>query len=156
MAVPSSKMLLKKLVGVSLILMISIWTIITILIPGLLSLFSQALLSKGLLDWTAALGGLGLVAFLIAYPILLILQGISSYKDARLLEKLGILTSGWVIDKWVDDSEGRAIYYIRYKYLNQRNALQRVSKDVFQRLARNQGVKVLILEHMPHISRILL
>ena len=155
-ALPKTEDLLKNLVGSFLILGISLSTIQFIVLPEIMRELDSGLLAQKESIWISFIGSLLVVMCLIGFPLFLIAQGIIYYREARALDQKGILNKGSVVEKWVEDSGNRLIYCVRYRYLLHRNAIQVVTKDVFQRLSQGQDVSVSILEHLPHISRICL
>ena len=151
---PNAKYLGKNLIGAFLILIVSLLMILIILAPEVTELFRFAVSSRGILAWTIALGSLFLVGFLIVFPVFLIVQGFIDHRNARDLDRIGILTKGSIAEKWVDESENIPIYHVRYKYFLDINALQIVNEDVFQKLKCDQSIDVLHLKHTPHVSRL--
>lgn len=153
-ATPEKVTLMINLVGAMMILVISVLTIFKILVPDLVEMFNIARISKDFADWIAALGSCLIVGILIVFPIMLILQGVVYYRNASTLDRTGILTKGYIMDKWVEISNHLPVYHVRYRYLLRLSALQIVSKELFQRLKHGQDVLVLHLEDAPHISRL--
>jgi len=153
-ATPEKVTLMKNLAGALMILSISILTIFKILAPDLVETFNIARISKDFTDWIAALGSCLIVGILIVFPIMLIFQGVVYYQNASTLDRTGILTKGYIMDKWVDISNHLPVCHVRYRYLLRMSALQTVSKELFQRLNHGQDINVLHLEDAPHISRL--
>ncbi|HEX2996289.1 MAG TPA: hypothetical protein VHP14_15795 [Anaerolineales bacterium] len=155
-AIPNAKVVVKEVAGAFLTLFLFLLLVETVLIPEVLELYTSAILSQTLITWAAFAGSTFLSGLLIAFPAVLIIRGIACYRDAHALDKLGVLTEGSITEKRLDTSNGRFIYYVRYKYFRDWTALQTVTDDVFRRLACGQSVEVLQLEHAPHISRLVL
>jgi hypothetical protein len=153
-ALPNTKALRMNIVGSFFILFISLASIQFILLPEVRKEFVSASFSQNLSARISLIVGLLLVIFLIGFPLYLIIQAIRYYRDARALDQNGILTKGYVVEKWVEDAGNKLVYYVRYQYLRHMNAIQVVTKDAFQQLSQGQDVSVSILEHLPHISRI--
>lgn len=153
-AMPNTNVLGKDLVGAFLILILFLLMVGIILIPEILKLFDAAMSSRNIPAWAAVLGSVALAGSLVAFPIFLIIQGFIHYRDARTLDRSGILTKGSISEKWVDMSNGKPIYQVQYKYSSGLNALQTVNKEVFQQLTCDQSIDVLHLQHAPHVSRL--
>lgn len=148
-AMETAGQLAKNLVGAFLLLVISLSVALFIMAPELMDTFKN---SSG---WTFIFSGsVLLVVFLIVFPIFLVAQGIYQYRNARALEQTGTLTTGAILEKWVDSSDGRPIYHVLYKYRKSIKALQIVSESMFQKLQCKQSIDVLHLENAPHISRL--
>lgn len=148
------KLIVKNIVGSFLILTLSLLLIITLLTPNLLDLIQQAISSQSTFEWMIVLANVLLLGFLIAVPIAWLVQALVDYRNARDLNRLGMMTKGSVVDIWVDLSGSKPVYYVHYKYLAQFNTVQTVEENVFQQLKRDENVYVLHLEYIPHISRL--
>ena len=153
-ATPEKVTLMKNLVGAMMVLVISNLMIFGILAPDLVELSKIATISKDFSDWIVVIGSCLIVGILIVFPVMLIIQGLVDLRTASTLDRTGILTKGYIMDKWVDVSNHRPVYHVRYRYLLRMNALQIVSKELFQRLNHGQDINVLHLEEAPHISRL--
>ena len=153
-ATPEKVALMKNLVGAMMILVISNLMIFGILAPDLVELSKIATISKDFSDWIVVIGSCLIVGILIVFPVMLIIQGLVDLRTASTLDRTGILTKGYIMDKWVDVSNHRPVYHVRYRYLLRMDALQIVSKELFQRLNHGQDINVLHLEEAPHISRL--
>lgn len=154
MATPEKVALIENLVGAMMVLVISILTIFKILAPDLVALSKVATISKDFSNWIVVIGSCLIVGILIVFPAVLIIQGLVDLRAASTLDRTGILTKGYIMDKWVDVSNHRPVYHVRYRYLLRMDALQIVSKELFQRLNHGQDINVLHLEEAPHISRL--
>ena len=154
LATTNLKLIVKNIVGSFLILMLSLLLIITLLTPNLMDLLKRAISSQGMFEWMIVLANVLLLGFLIAMPVAWLLQGLVDYRNARDLNRLGMMTKGSIVDKWVDLSGSKPVYYVHYKYLAQFNSVQTVEENVFQELKRDENVYVLHLEHLPHISHL--
>lgn len=153
-ATPEKVALMKNLVGAMMILVISNLMIFGILAPDLVELSKIATISKDFPDWMVVIGSCLIVVILMAFPVMLIIQGLVDFRTASTLDQLGILTKGYIAEKWVDLSNHWPVYHVRYCYLLHMSALQIVSKELFQRLQYGQDINVLHLEDAPHISRL--
>ncbi len=152
-AVPDTNILRNDLAGAFLILILFLLVVRIIFVPEILKLYNAAIVSQNISMWIAFLGSTLLAGLLMTFPVFLIVQGIAYYRDARALDRIGILAKGSISEKWVDASDGNPIYQVRYNY-SCLNALQIVSKDVFQQLICDQSIDVLYLQHAPHVSRL--
>ena len=105
-------------------------------------------------EWSIALANVLLLGFLLAVSITLLVQSLVDYRNTRDLNRLGVVTKGLLVDKWVDVSDEKPVYRVRYKYLTQFHTVQIVGKDILQQLKRDENVQVLHLTQLPHISRL--
>ena len=151
-ALPTTKALMMNILGSFLILSISLAMLQLILLPEIRREFTYA--PQTLSMWISGIAGLLLVIFLISFPLYLIIQAIRYYREARALNQNGILTKGYIVEKWVEDTGSKFVYCVRYQYLRHIHAIQVVTEDAFQQLTQGQDVSVSILEHLPHVSRI--
>jgi hypothetical protein len=71
-----------------------------------------------------------------------------------MLDQRGVFIDAYILDKWVDHSDGRSIFCIRYKYLQNMDAVQTVNRIVFDRLIKGGNIKILVLEQLPYVSRL--
>lgn len=153
-AVTDSKLIVKNIVGSFLILILSLLVIVMLLFSNVLDLVHHAIYSQDIAGWMMVLANLLLLGFLTALPIAWLVQSLVDYRNNRDLTRLGMMTKGSIVDKWVDLSGSKPIYYVRYKYLAQFSTTQKVGEETFRQLKRDEKVFVLYLEHSPHISRL--
>jgi hypothetical protein len=152
LAIPDSKLLLKNIVGSFMILTLSILAIVLLLFPKLSELVKG--ISSSRLVPATLLAGTLLVCLLFAIPLSWFVQSLVNYRNASSIDRMGIMVKGSILDKWVDESNDKLVYYVRYKYSVHLNARQAVDRDIFQQLNRDESVFVLHLEDLPHISRL--
>ena len=148
------KLITRNIVGMILVLMLTFLLIVAILAPGVVDLIENAISSQETFDWLVVFGCVLLMGFLIAVPIGLLLQSVAEYRHTRDLNRFGLMTKGSLLDKWVDTSGGKPVYYVRYKYLASFNTSQMVDRNTFQGLKYDETLFVLHLEDLPHISQL--
>jgi len=153
-AMPSLKLTTRNIIGVSLILVISFLLIIFILLPNVIDLIESAVASQGAWEWLVVFGSILLMGFLIAVPISLLIQSFMEYRNVRDLNRFGVMAKGSLVNKWVDESGGKPVYYVRYKYSAPFNTSQTVDRETFQQLRYDETLFILHLENLPHISQL--
>jgi hypothetical protein len=95
-ATTNMKLIVKNIVSSFLILMLSLLLIITLLTPRLLDLLKSAISSQDMFEWMIVLANVLLLEFLIAVPFAWLLQALVDYRNARDLNRLGMMTNGWI------------------------------------------------------------
>jgi hypothetical protein len=151
-AMPDSKLLAKNIMGSFMILLLAIVSIGTLLLPNLGELLKLGVSSIG--ESAAVLAGVLIVGFLLTVPTTWFIQALMDYRNARDLDRFGSMTKGSVLEKWIDASNGKPTFHVRYKYLLHLTAMQIVNRDTFQQLQCNENIFVLYLDNLPHISRL--
>jgi hypothetical protein len=152
-AIESARFFVKNLVGGILIFGISLATLKYLLLPEILNLLAHLKIHSEATEWLLLTGGILISAFLLTFPIFLIVQAITLFQQAKNLERNGKLIKGAVVEKWVDTTGWQQAYYVCYKYFEDIYAIQKVAKDIFLNLTDGQKVRILMLEQLPHISR---
>lgn len=155
-AIDNARFFAKNLVGSILIFGISLTALKFLLLPEIISLFQRASVLANLKEWILLSGGVVCSVSLFVFPLFLIVQAIILFRHAHELERNGKVIKGDVVEKWVDTTNEQQVYYVCYKYLEDIYAVQKVARDIFQSLANSQKVKILMLEQLPHISRMFL
>lgn len=133
-AVPTTAMLVKELLGAILLQFISLFAFWFLFLPEIKWLFHSAILSKAALTGMTFISSLLLTAIVVFFPLFLLRECLRNLRIARVLDQRGVLIDAYILDKWVDHSAGRSIFCIRYKYLQHRKAVQMVNRIVFDRL----------------------
>ena len=149
---PDTKLLINNIIGAFLILMISLVFTFVLLFPSLMAQFNTDISSVG--TPVLLLGGVLIMGFLITVPATWFIQAIIDYRNARDLDRLGLMTKGTVVEKWEAELNGKPVYYLQYKYLTHLRATQTTDKNTYQQLQHNENVFVLYLDNLPHISRL--
>ena len=135
-----------------MILLLAIASIGTLLLPNLGEFLKLGVSSLG--ESAAILAGVLIVGFLLTAPATWFIQALMDYRNARDLDRLGSMTKGSVLEKWIEVSNGKPVFHVRYKYLLHLTAMQIVNEDTFQQLQCNESIFVLYLDNLPHISRL--
>jgi hypothetical protein len=151
-AVPEPQRLIRNIAGSFLILVLSVLTVLLLLLPEILDLFRQVFSSAR--ESITILTGLLLAAFLVSLPAAWLVRSLLDYRTARALDRVGIVAKGSLMDKWVEEENGRLSYYIRYKFVIYMNAMQKVERETYERLGREESLYILHLEQRPWISRL--
>lgn len=151
-ATPNLKSLRGNILGAFLILTLSSLSIGILLFPQIAELSRPAF--SELTNPARLLAGIALAGFLVTAPATWLIWSIKEYRNAQQLDRMGTLVKGSVEDKWMSESDGKQIFYVRYKYSVQVDALQLVDMETFQQLDRNESVFVLHLENQPQVSRL--
>jgi len=151
-AMPGSKLLIKNIIGSFMILIITILSISILLIPNIMELFKSGFSSP--VASATALAGVLTVSFLFITSASWFIQSIIDYRNARDLDRLGLMTKGAIIEKWEEELNGKSVYHLQYKYLTHLSATQITDKDTYQQLQYYENVFVLYLDNLPHISRL--
>lgn len=154
MAQPTATVLAKELLGAFLVLIIAVMVVLFLLAPAIGRLYDLVRFSADLSTGLTFIGSLITAGFLFVFPLFLIRESLRTLGTARKLDQSGILTDAYIMDKWVEDSDGRSIFWIHYGYLQHRSGIQSVNRDIFDRLAKGARIKVLALPQSPCISRI--
>lgn len=151
-AMPDSKLLVKNIMGSLMTLLLAIVSVGTLLLPNLGELLKLGVSSIG--ESAAVLAGVLIVGFLLTVPTTWFIQALMDYRNARNLDRFGSMTKGSVLEKWIDASNGKPTFHVRYKYLLHLTAIQIVNRDTFQQLQCNENIFILYLDNLPHISRL--
>jgi ABC-type uncharacterized transport system fused permease/ATPase subunit len=91
---------------------------------------------------------------LLGGSIISLLMAIKNYYVALKLEKNGDLAEGIIINKWVDTLERRALYYVSYRFHEDMEAWDVISKGLYQNLSKGCNVPIRYLQHDPSVSRL--
>lgn len=154
-AMPDSSVFRKNAIGAVILLLISLALIIFLLIPNVMNSINGAIRSQGMTEWVFVTASGFVVVFLLGFPIVLLAQSVIDYRRARDLERLGLMTKGALVEKWVETPEDhKPVYRVRYKYLTHLSAVQSVDKETYKQIRENETLFVLYLTHLPHISRL--
>jgi hypothetical protein len=154
-AMPDSGVFLRNIYGAILILAISLAVTLLLLRLSVAEMVDHAINSENVAARVSATAEFLLAAFLIGFPIILLVQSLVDYRTARRLERLGLATRGTVLKKWVEAStNGKPLYYVQYKYLTRLIATQIVDVAIFEQMQEGENVFILYLEEFPHISRL--
>jgi hypothetical protein len=101
-----------------------------------------------------ALGGVLTVAVLFVGPVLLFVNAVARYLAARSLDRLGVITKGSILQKWVDTVDDQCLYRVSYQFKSHLRAWQTVPPQFYEGTSPGQTVEVLHLEGSPHLSRL--
>ena len=77
-----------------------------------------------------------------------------NFQIAHKLEKEGQLTDGIVTNKWVDTFERRVLYHVSYRFQNDIEAWEMISKKLYHKLSKGCNVPVRYLKENPSVSRL--
>jgi hypothetical protein len=153
-AMPNSKSLSSNIVGAFLMLLIALAAIIVLLWGPMSAQIERAQAESGILEWGTALGYGLLIVFLAAVPAAFLVRALSDYRSARSLDRIGIMTKGRVVEKWIENSGGKPDFCVRYSYPASLSAVQRVDQQTYEQLQREDRVFVLVLKDQPEVSRL--
>jgi hypothetical protein len=155
LAMPDANFFLKNAIGAGVMQVVAAGLTTMLLSRNVVDTMLKAIRSEDLAAWLTASAGILLAAFLIGFPALLLIQSVMDYRTARDLERLGLMTRGVVVKKWVETSSNdKPLYFVTYKYLANLTASQAVDEAVFQQMQQGENIFVLYLEKFPHISRL--
>ncbi len=154
-AMPDSSVFRKNAIGAVVLLLISLALITFLLLPNVMNTINDAIRSHGMSEWLFVTASGFVIGFLIGFPLVLLVQSIVDYRRARDLERLGLMTKGLLVEKWVETLEdGKPVYRVRYKYLTYLKAVQTVDEETYKQIRENETLFILYLKHLPHISRL--
>ena len=153
-ALPTTAMFVKNLFGAFLILFLALSAVRFLFLPEIIGLYDDARLSGDGLLWMIFIGSVLTASFVTVFPLFLVLVSLHNLGIARSLDRSSILTNASVLDKWVDDSDGKRIYCISYLYMQHLQAVQIVNRSIFERLYKGASIKAQVLERLPNISRL--
>ena len=146
----NSKYLVRNIVGSSLFLVLFILAVVLILLPPIVDLLRQAFVSVAIS--ATLLSGLLLATFLVSLPVSWFVRSLGEYRTAKALSRRGVVTNGSLMDKWMDEENGRPVYYVRYKHAIHLNAMQRVDRETFEQLRHAETLYILYMEDLPQVS----
>ena len=73
---------------------------------------------------------------------------------AQKLEKNGHLADGVITNKWIDTFERRVLYHVSYRFHEDMEVWEAISKSLYQKLSKGCNVPIRFLEHNPSVSRL--
>jgi len=154
-AMLDSGVFLRSIYGAIFMLAISLAVTLLLLRLSIAEMVDHVINSETVAARVSATAEFLLAAFLIGLPIILLVQSLVDYRTASDLERLGLMTRGVVLKKWVETSSNdKPLYFVTYKYLASLTASQAVDEAVFQQMQEGENIFVLYLEKFPHISRL--
>jgi hypothetical protein len=103
------------------------------------------------MNYTAA-AIFGLV--LLGGSILSLRAALQNFFTARKLEKNGHSTDGIITNKWEDTFERRVLYYVSYRFHDDMEACEAISKNLYRELNKGCNVPIRYLKHDPSVSRL--
>ncbi len=127
--------------------------VITILFMSDLSNYSesQLLQNETRMSYAAAVI-FGLI--LLGGSVLSLRVALQNFFVADKLERNGRLTDGVITNKWEDTFERRVLYYVSYRFHEDMEAWETISKRLYRKLGTGSNVPVRFLEHDPRVSRL--
>jgi hypothetical protein len=87
-------------------------------------------------------------------PLILFFKAVSKYHAARSLDRLGVITKGSVLQKWVDIVDDQRVYRASYQFKDNLQAWQTIPFQYYEEISPGQDIEVLCLEKFPHFSRL--
>ena len=151
-ATPDIDQLVKKLASSFLIVFLSVLFTSIFVFPRLAALFRRASFSGS--EIGILLVSVSVIANLLLFFSARFLQAVAKYRTAHALDQAGVIIYGTILDKWMDETDGAPLYYVRYRYTVHINAKQKIDRDAYERLVRKDSACILHLENLPHISRL--
>ena len=91
---------------------------------------------------------------LLGGSILSLRAAIQNFFTARKLEKNGDSTDGIITNKWEDTFERRVLYYVSYRFHEDMEAWEIISKSLYRKLNKGCNVPIRYLEHDPSVSHL--
>jgi hypothetical protein len=91
---------------------------------------------------------------LLGGSIVSLRMAIKNYYIALKLEKNGDIAEGIITNKWVDTLERRALYHVSYRFQEDMEVWEVISKDLYQKLSKGCNVPIRYLKHDPSVSRL--
>jgi hypothetical protein len=73
---------------------------------------------------------------------------------AHKLEKDGNLTDGLITNKWADTFERRVLYHVSYRFQDDLEVWETISKHLYRKLNKGYKVPIRYLKDNPSISRL--
>lgn len=112
---------------------------------------SQPLKNNPLADFIlAVLLGIGL----LSVSLLSFVIAFRHFFVANKLEKEGRLIDGMITNKWQDTLDGRVLYCVSYRFQEDKEGWDSISRELFNMLDEGHGVPVRYLIQEPSISRL--
>lgn len=153
-ATPASGLLLGNIVGSLLTLCLMLLLVLYLFTPGLIALMTEISNEQTLKFSLQALLHILLMTFMVALPGTWLYQAVLHYRRARDLERFGLMTRGYILNRWVYESEWQPTHKIQYGYLTEHTATQIVDRATYLELEHETTVFVLYLENMPECSQL--
>jgi hypothetical protein len=91
---------------------------------------------------------------LLCGSILSLRAAMQNFFTAHKLEKKGCSTDGIIINKWEDTFERRVLYYVSYRFHEDMEAWEAISKSLYRKLNKGCSVPIRYLKHDPSVSRL--
>jgi membrane protein implicated in regulation of membrane protease activity len=151
-AIPDTDQLIKKFASSFLIVLLIILFASIFIFPRVAALFNRASLSVS--EFGILLVSVSIAVYLLLFFIARFFRSAARYRTAHSLDRAGEITHGSIVDKWMDETNGTPVYYVRYKYTVHVNAKQKIDKATYEKLNRKDTACILYLENLPHISRL--
>ena len=86
------------------------------------------------------------VVYLLPIFIARFFRSVAEYQTAYSLDRAGVITYGSILDKWMDETDGSPVHYVRYRYTVHVNVKQKIDRDTYERLNRKDSVHISRLE----------
>jgi hypothetical protein len=90
---------------------------------------------------------------LLGGSIISLRMAYKNFHTAHKLEKKGDLAEGIIINKWVD-IERRALYHVSYRFHEDIEAWEVITKGLYQKLSKGCNIPIRYLQHDPSVSRL--
>jgi len=145
---------MKFYVGYTFFILALSITACILLFPEAVVRLQDPSLSSSIRKWFMALGGIFTVGILFIGPILLFANAMIQYFAARSLDRLGVITKGSILQKWVDMVDDRLMYRVSYQFKSHLRVWQTVPLQFYEQTSPGQIVEVLHLEKSPHLARL--
>ena len=87
-------------------------------------------------------------------PLLSLHLAWKNFRIAHKLEKDGNLTDGVITAKWADPFERRVLYHVSYRFQDNLEVWETISKHLYGKLKKGYKVPIRYLKENPSISRL--
>ncbi|MEW6403688.1 MAG: hypothetical protein AB1649_17980 [Chloroflexota bacterium] len=125
-----------------------------LLLPEAIHRAAVSRLFTGAREFFMGVAGIFTLLLLFLGPLALCINAILRYREARALDRLGVITKGLILEKWVDTVDDQPSYRVSYQFKDHLRAWQVVPASLYHSLHVGQTVEVLHLSQSPHISRL--
>jgi hypothetical protein len=91
---------------------------------------------------------------LLSGSILSLRTALQNLSTAHKLEKNGHTTDGIITNKWIDTLERRVLYHVSYRFHEDMEAWEVISKSLYRKLSKGCNVPIRYLKQDPSVSRL--